>query len=271
MVLLQFTVTIKLGDDMVKVCFINKENEVFEMDYTEVLDFCKGICLRNENINEFNQFKNNYTIFEPYFDFVTFRLDYIFCAGHYQLVHYENPNTGDHGLYDAAVESRDYHEIMYAIAKMIAMNIEGFPVLKIAKCSDKDLNIELIDDIPRSSFVIDRNMMGFISKSGDPEGSHPVTANTILNQFLIHDNKILESILNYISYNGFSDGIGLNYLEDILGYMRITNSSLVFNGAAINPRQRLLVDNAKVAGYIVEDKDADVEYPKAHNPRVMKG
>lgn len=247
---------------MVKVSFISKENQIFEMDYSEVLDFCKEIATREENIEEFNIFKNNYTIFEPYFDFVTFRLDYIFCPGHYQLVHYENPKTGEHGLYDAALDSRDYDDIMRAIVKMVSMNIDGFPVLKIGKCSDKDLNIEIVDDIPGKSLLIGTNMMGYICKVGDPEGSHPVTANTILNQYLCQDKELLEKLIDYKLYNGFSDGTGLNFLEEILGYIRISHNALVYNGAAISERQKWLLENAKVAGYFVEDKDADIKIPK---------
>lgn len=245
---------------MVKVSFITKDNDVYEMSYAEVLEFCKEICLRDEIKDEFNQFKRNYTIFDPYFDFVTFRLEYIFCVGGFQLIHYKNPDTGDEGLYDAVSKSLDYKEILASLYKMINLHIDNFPVIKIAKCSDRDLNIEVLNNIPSSSFLVDGNSMGLISKAGDPRGSHPLTANTILNQYLIHDEDILSTLINYKNFNGFSDGTGLNFLEEVLGYMRVTKNSLVYNGIVVSLKQRKLIEEAIDADYIVEDKDIDIKY-----------
>ena len=253
-----------------QVKFITRDNEIFEMDYTEVNDFCKNICLSEEYKSEFDKFKVNYTVFDPYFDFVTFKLKYIFCAGIYTLAYYSMPGTQEEGLYDAAISTGNYAEVMKSLDNMRALNIDYFPVIKISKCSDRALNIELLKEVPNGSYLVDENLVGYISKVCDEQGSHLVTADTILNQYLIRDKNILRSLINYKNVNGFSDGTGLNYMEEVLGYMRMSHNSLTFNGVALSKKQLDFMQKVKDADYIAEDRDADVNYGNIDDGRRVK-
>ena len=63
---------------MQKVAFLTPNNEKFEMNYWEVEEFCKKICLKEENKASFEEFSKKYTYFPPYFDYVMEVKKYIF-------------------------------------------------------------------------------------------------------------------------------------------------------------------------------------------------
>lgn len=60
------------------VGFITPENEFISMKYEEVEEFCKEICLREENKESFKMFSNDYKYFTPYFDWVMVNKKYLF-------------------------------------------------------------------------------------------------------------------------------------------------------------------------------------------------
>lgn len=245
---------------MIQVKFINEKNEVFKMDYSKVNDFCKSICLNPNYIEEFNKFKVSYSVFEPYFDFVVFKLQYIFCVGDYTLGYYPSNSYLADFLYDAMINgSEDYQEIKNTIKEAMNLHLEDFPVIRMAKCSDKDLNIQKIENVTKTSFLIDKNAFGYISNIAYDYGSHVVTANTILNQSLIKKEETLKNLMNYINEIGcITDGTGLNYLIAYQGYLRITEHALIYNGIAINEFQKKFIEDAKKADLIVEDLDFDL-------------
>ena len=62
-----------------KVKIISPDNEKTELNYFDILFFCQEkteeyISLSDENLIRFRNFRKNYTIFEPYFDFVMMEL-----------------------------------------------------------------------------------------------------------------------------------------------------------------------------------------------------
>lgn len=244
---------------MIQVKFINQNNEIFKMNYSEVLTFCKMICLKEKNHEQFEIFQKNYTFFEPYFDFVTFQLNYVFCVGDYTLCYYPNPNIVGDALYDVATRSNDYKKIKKYVAEMIKLHMENFPPIQITKCSDYDLNLQKIENIPKKSFLVDGNLFGYISKVGDEQGSHTITANTLFNQFLIQNPIHIKNIEEYVHRIGYlSEGTSLNYLVTNLGFIRMTQYSLVYNKIVLNEKQKHLIEKAEKECLIVEDMDSDV-------------
>lgn len=63
---------------MKRVGFITPTDDFYQMSYSDVESFCKEICFREENIDEFIEFSKNYSYFSPYFDFVMARKNYLF-------------------------------------------------------------------------------------------------------------------------------------------------------------------------------------------------
>lgn len=152
---------------------------------------------------------------------------------------------------------------MDSLKKMNDMHLEGFPVRKIERCSDANLNIQIIRDVPDSSFLIDANNYGYICTVNDEQGDHVVTSNTILNQLLGCNPLYEEVITNFINQgNAVSDGFALDFLIKQMGFIRITKNALVYNGVAISDKQKDLVSRAINASLIVEDMDSDLAYDK---------
>lgn len=178
---------------------ISPSNEKISLNYYELNDFCKAICLRKENIESFEIFKQDYNYFEPYFDYVMFKLNYQMhnCLFENDYISCRNGN-----LY-----STDFYS--------------GIPYM--VKCSDKSLRIEEIsDNIPTA--MIDPNgmqMMGYYVE--DDRGSHIMTSRTILNQMLIQSEEICK---HYYSYKtnaiteliniGFIRALGQDVLETLI-------------------------------------------------------
>lgn len=63
---------------MKRVGFITPKDDFYQMSYNNVIDFCKEICFRAENFDEFLEFSKSYSYFSPYFDFVMAKKDYLF-------------------------------------------------------------------------------------------------------------------------------------------------------------------------------------------------
>lgn len=248
---------------MFTIKFINEKNEIFTMKYPEVNNFCKNLCLLPENIEDFELFRQNYTVFNPFFDFVVFKLRYIFKTSFYTLASFRPWYSNTESLYDAAVKTDNYEIIMDSLKKMNDMHLEGFPVRKIERCSDANLNIQIIRDVPDSSFLIDASNYGYICTVNDEQGDHVVTSNTILNQLLGCNPLYEEVITNFINQgNAVSDGFALDFLIKQMGFIRITKNALVYNGVAISDKQKDLVSRAINASLIVEDMDSDLAYDK---------
>lgn len=95
---------------------------------------------------------------------------------------------------------------------------------------------------------MDKKAFGYINNIAYDYGSHVVTANTILNQFLIKKEEILKNLMNYINEVGdITDGTSLNYLIAYQGYLRITEHALIYNYIAINETQKQFIEDAKNA------------------------
>lgn len=57
---------------------LKPDNQLIQGNYTLIREFCKKECLKDENISDFIEFSQSYNYFEPYFDYVMFKLNYIF-------------------------------------------------------------------------------------------------------------------------------------------------------------------------------------------------
>ena len=237
-----------------RVSFIDPENGVHRLNYYEVEDFCKNICLNEENKDKFKKFKRDYSYFSPYFDFVMFELNYIFA----------NPLFSRHGLfhigdalYEYPVNSLDY-EKNFAFAKEMHEFLSPIPFM--TKVSENELDINTANSDNTGDVMIDPNLYAMMSKSGTIDGSHGVTAATILNQLMIKSEKICNLFSDFLSdseMNVCSDPI--NFIIAYLGFMRAT--AIELDGMII---ANLLVLEKKHKDFLCECNDNyniyDMEY-----------
>lgn len=205
---------------MKKVAFLTPNNEFIKMNYWEVEDFCKEICLRQENFNLFNEFKKDYIYFTPYFDFVMKMKKYIFFNCLFNKEYFLIFN--EEAYYFSYIVSDDYQD-----------NVSNFKFIKkylevsdLTLISDRELDIKLQKPEYEDDCIIDPNGVGMMSKTGvaSDYGSHVVTGSTILNHLLIKSKIITEYFYKYLNvYNQmyFREEISLEYLIEKLGFLRV--------------------------------------------------
>jgi len=231
-----------------KIIFLSPDNETVLINYDEVLDFCKDLCLKEENIKEFEVFKKDYTYFNPYFDFVMFKLNYIFInplfKRRYGLFHFNN------ALYLYPVKSFNYDECFnYAYGLFIEDLAQPF----MTSVSDSELGIKKANSSNTGDAMIDSNLYAMMSKSGTISGSHATTCNSILNQLLISSTLICNSFFEekdkYLDF----ENSALNYIVGHLAFLRAANYDiypmLIGNNSVLDNEQNDFVCNCIKNGY----------------------
>ena len=217
-----------------KVGFITPQNQYLYMYYDEVNEFCKSICESNEYIKEFHVFSKNYNYFYPYFDFVMFKLNYVFI----------NPlleegtclKRAGNALYKIEKYILDGEQDIYEHISSLAEGIKNggnYPWLVAS--SDTELNIRECDVLDIHKCMIDPNGFTLISTNdGEQDGNHEVTSNTIVNQLLI-GSKYLWQTYNCNYY-------AASYLIDKFGFIR--QDSIEYDGTMVGV-EKLLSEKIK--------------------------
>lgn len=205
---------------MKKVAFLTPQNELIEMNYWEVEDFCKKICLKEENKASFDEFSKKYSYFTPYFDYVMKVKKYIFFNCLFNK--------------DCCLIFRDdVYYFSYIVSKSYIDNLNNFNFLKryleysdLTTISDLELDIKLQKTEYTDDCVIDPNCIGMMSKSsvGSDYGSHVVTGATILNHLLTKSQTITEDFWKFVNQyeSNYDEDFGIDYLVERLGFLRVT-------------------------------------------------
>lgn len=205
------------------VGFEGPNNRLEYMGYGDVLDYCKELCEREENMEEFQKFQRKYQYFEPYFDFVTFHLKHLFLNPLLEDKKYLVYNKK--ALYPVLI--KDYDEDFPNYIEAYSNNADSI-FATFAASSDYGLQIENFEILNRKFGMIDPNGMIFTSRDDgqkEGEGSHETTADTVLNQILISCPKIRKHYTNLEEHQ--SSG---NYLVKYLGFIRysVFDNKLMF-------------------------------------------
>ncbi len=193
------------------------------MKYGDVENFCKEICLRDSNREQFLNFKKDYSYFSPYFDFVMVNKGYLFFNPLYNEKMFMLFDNGAYYLNDLI--SIDYAQNVkfYEERKSRSSFSSDFTIV-----SDSELGIAVQDVDSVDECMIDPNMMGMMSKTGvtNSDGSHVVTGATILNQLLIKSSKIADFYYSYLDNYGYADvSDAVNFLVRSMGFLRVGGKS----------------------------------------------
>lgn len=168
--------------------------------------------MRDENKDQFEKFKKDYTYFKPYFDFVMFKLRY--------------------RMYGCLLDNDIIfcHNDRLSSKRNIRRNV-FLPYL--SKCSDKELQIKEVEDETPDA-MIDPNGMQMFANDYNNSGSHILTCRTILNQLLIQS----EAIFKYFSI------YKLNAISALIdcGFIRAASKE---SSEILICRKDLLSDNLK--------------------------
>lgn len=238
---------------------LKPDNQLIQGNYTLIREICKKECLKDENISDFIEFSQSYNYFEPYFDYVMFKLNYIFINPFYQKSN-ALCKEGD-SLYKIKINSIDYKEIRTKVEEEIKSRML-LPF--ISKCSDEELGIEKKTESNMTTCILDPNNIGLLNNKGTEHGSHGITANTVVNQLLLISPKINQDFIeNLNSQTEYEDNDSITYLSNRFGCMRITDKStypiIIANELSLNEEQIELIRKLQQDGYNYYDLETDVE------------
>lgn len=229
---------------MKEAFFITPDDEVIKLNIYEVNNFCKEICLNEENREAFLEFEKGYTRFEAYFDFVVFELHYLYSfdkrwfapssdnTSLYEVYHIDNRRfvSSDNGFKLEGI----YDYTINKIKEKEKENEGRIIPPKIVKCSDEELQIEKVDkaDIGEELWDLD----GFKYKNKTAIPSHQIMALTILNQLLMKENDLYLDVEEFIEYDAKEyypnyderDRLLLVYLMQRMGFIRVASSQVVY-------------------------------------------
>lgn len=170
-----------------KVGFLLPDNSRVFMYYDEVNEYCKSICENEKYNQEFLEFEKDYTYFDAYFDFVMKKLHYVFINPFLKEDNYLM-SLGD--CFYTVVGGSD---IKYEKVKELVIRVKnGGNYPEIVSCSDKTLNIEMIDGEKIDTWLIDPNGYAMISR--EVTTNHEITASTILNLLLTYEKDLWKRI-----------------------------------------------------------------------------
>lgn len=210
------------------VTFIDNKNEKHIIKQEEIYSFCKNvfekeisICKQKHDIDkitEYKKFIEKYKTFNPYFDFIMFKLGYTYLSS----LSLDKP----------FIKAKD--ELLYAYENLDDLNGSFWGY----KSDDETLKIGKID--------LDNIHNCFIDKNGVCYGMeyciHEGVSNTILNNLLINNPSISEKF--YELWKEINFNIRTPLLE-LFGYLYASSDSsikiMLYNPVLLNDSQRQIV------------------------------
>lgn len=256
------------------VALLTPENKILKATYSKLRSICMKECLKEENIDEFMEFQKDYSYFEPYFDFVMFKLKYILINPIYMQRSALYPI--EDGLYSIEVDTLDYEKIKQQAQEM-AKSLQTIPFMTMS--SDESLRIRRMTKDTIKTCLLDSNNVGLLNKNGGNDGSHGITGNTILNQMLLLSPTINKEYIEFLNNeNIIKESTALNYLIRDIGFLIITDKSInplvIANESAMTESQLKLRDDLEKDGYLYYDIEIPVqslsnEYKKYISPEKL--
>lgn len=239
---------------MHSIAILKPNNEIVKGNYNQIRDFCIKECLKDDNIDGFLEFQQQYTYFEPYFDYTMFKLKYILlnplCQTQKALY-----TVGD-TLYKIKIDHIDYD---YIVKKSNAEIEKETTLPFMTKGSDEVLQIENKSIQNMTTCLLDPNCVGLLNAENS---SHGITANTILNQILLVSPKISKDYTSSLDSSIIDeDNYAINYLGKQIGFMRITDKKtfpvIIANEPSITVEQKELIEKLKEDGYNYYNLDTE--------------
>lgn len=240
---------------MNSIAILKPNNEIIKGNYNQIRKFCIKECLKDDNIDEFLEFQQKYTYFEPYFDYIMFKLKYVLlnplCQTKKALYAVED------AFYKIKIDNIDYNSIV----NMVNIEIQKAKILPfMTKCSDEVLQIENKNTKNMTTCLLDPNCVGLLNAENS---SHGITANTVLNQILLLSPEITKDYTSSL-YSSIidEDNYAINYLAKQMGFMRLTDKKtfpiIIANQQSITEEQKELIEKLKDDGYNYYDLDVEV-------------
>lgn len=221
-----------------KVKIISPDNEKTELNYFDILFFCQKkteeyISLSDENLIRFRNFRKNYTIFDPYFDFVILELKYILLNPFFEKDEYLLPYNGKYYINSLYNTSSNYDDL---INKKPNFSFDFMPATDYNVCR----NNKILNKDTRIGFCVDSE--GNIYNN-DILQRHLKMIHLLLNQHLIKEFGICNKYKHYIEVHGYHRKV--DFFSEKLGYMigfPSNQNTLIFNSKLLTKEQKKYLD-----------------------------
>ncbi len=221
-----------------KVKIISPDNEKTELNYFDILFFCQKkteeyISLSHENLIRFRNFRKNYTIFDPYFDFVILELKYILLNPFFEKDEYLLPYNGKYYINSLYNTSINYDDL---INKKPNFSFDFMPATDYNICRNK----KTLNKDTRIGFCVDSE--GNIYNN-DILQRHLKMIHLLLNQHLIKEFGICNKYKHYIEVHGYHRKV--DFFSEKLGYMigfPSNQNTLIFNSKLLTKEQKKYLD-----------------------------
>lgn len=214
-----------------EITIISPSNEKITLKYYDILYFCqmiveKFISESKENLKQFQQFRTQYSHFDPYFDFVVMKLKYILVNPFFHHDLYLLGYQEKYYMMDGDI-NKSYYELQATIPNF------SFDFLPAT-----DQNICICHHIKDNQigFYLDSN--GILYQNNQLE-RHLKMARLLLNQQMIHNASICFKYKKYIQKYGYyriSD-----FLVEMLGYtigFPSSQNTLIYNSKMLTKEQQ---------------------------------
>lgn len=222
-----------------KTGFITPDKKIIYLDYYDINEFAKEVCQNyikksTNNLSIFNSFKDDYIQFEPYFDFIIYKLNYSMI----------NPlNFKNYILY----KNNDSLFLKQWDSNNLNITKNQYPIKRYTKSSNRELGIKefnVNEDI--DAIILNNGLITTIDRS---KGQfHQIVAEQILNQYLIKNKELYIDFLKYIkdefyikrtiSPDDYLSNFAIKYLSFNLGHIWyskfVSNTSFVYNEVLLN-------------------------------------
>ena len=155
-----------------KVKIISPDNEKTELNYFDILFFCQKkteeyISLSDENLIRFRNFRKNYTIFDPYFDFVILELKYILLNPFFEKDEYLLPYNGKYYINSLYNTSINYDDLINKKPTFDFMPATDYNICRNKKTLNKDTRIGFCVDSEGNIYNNDILQINYISEYFD--------------------------------------------------------------------------------------------------------
>lgn len=233
------------------ITIIKPNNQKEKIKYYDLLYFCQKtveeyISMSKENLEKFQEYREHYSFFDPYFDFVMLELKYIILDPFFYQNTYLLTYKNEYFIMD--YNNEEHNEL---ISKKPLFSFDFLPAT--------DLNIGLqkhTRNLYRQGFYIDLN--GKIYKNTMMK-RHLAMARTILNQRLIHEASTCFSYYRYVEEYG--ENAMCDFLIKKLGY--VSGCQAEENVIIYNPKTLTKEQNQKIIECQIKYQTKSEEYHKS--------
>lgn len=231
---------------MNEIFILKPNNDLIKIDYYKIGKYCEIECKKivgekKELRNVYENYKKNYTICNPYFDFLINELKYIIINPFMENNTYLKAENDKYYL--MKLTSKNYNELN---------NNHPLHDFDFLPASDKNLCVERqILKKYKTGFMIDLDGNFYFNNYMD---RHLKMARTILNQKLINSLSLNMKYEKFILENGYNKKIDFLCLK--LGYMigvSSNNKVITYNSKLINNKQLYILDKFRGNNFKIEE------------------